>query len=106
VVFDNVSAIQTTATFLSAGTYVLQLTADDGELTADDQITITVNEEGNVFTSEVQVAASSDDAEESVSGSMSLTSRDLELVYTGGNQTVGIRFNSVDVPQDATIVDA
>jgi K319L-like, PKD domain/Fibronectin type III domain len=42
VVFDNAYAIQTTATFLSAGTYVLQLTADDGELTASDQVTINV----------------------------------------------------------------
>jgi PKD repeat protein len=44
VVFDNAYAIQTTARFLTAGIYVLQLTADDGELTASDQITITVNE--------------------------------------------------------------
>jgi Ca-dependent carbohydrate-binding module xylan-binding/K319L-like, PKD domain len=106
VVFDDAYAIQTTARFLSAGIYVLQLTADDGDLTAGDQITITVNEGGNVFISEVQVASGSDDAEESVSGYVRLTSSDLELVYTNSNQTVGIRFNSVDVPHDATIVNA
>ncbi|MCB0034253.1 MAG: hypothetical protein KDE51_09550 [Anaerolineales bacterium] len=28
------------------------------------------------------------------------------LVYSGGNQTVGIRFNGVDLPQGATINNA
>ncbi|MCJ7716421.1 MAG: hypothetical protein MUO54_07870, partial [Anaerolineales bacterium] len=42
VVFDNAYDIQTTATFLSAGTYVLQLTADDREFTSSDKVTITV----------------------------------------------------------------
>ena len=106
VEFYDADAIQTTARFLSAGTYVLELTADDGELTAGDQITITVDEGGNIFTSEVQVASGSDDAEENASGYVSSRSNDLELVYSRGNQTVGIRFNSVDVPHDATIVNA
>jgi len=47
VVFDNTYAIQTTATLLSAGTYVIQLTADDGELTAGDQFTINVTKAGS-----------------------------------------------------------
>ena len=55
---------------------------------------------------EVRVAAGSDDAEESASGSMSLTSSDLELVYDGSDQMVGIRFSGVDIPQGATIVNA
>jgi hypothetical protein len=38
---------------------------------------------------------------------MSLTSSDLELVHIGsGDQTVGIRFVGVNIPQGATIVDA
>jgi hypothetical protein len=37
---------------------------------------------------------------------MSLTSSDLELVYSGGDQTVGMRFNGVDIPQGAAIVNA
>ena len=57
-------------------------------------------------TVEVRVAASSDDAEESASGNASLTSSDLELVSTGSNQTVGMRFNGVAVPPGATIVKA
>jgi hypothetical protein len=42
VVFENAYAIQTTVTFLSAGTYVLRLSADDGKLAADDDVTVNV----------------------------------------------------------------
>src|SRR5439155_3632165 len=55
---------------------------------------------------EVRVSASSDDAEEQSSGTVSLTSSDLELVYDGNNQTVGMRFTGVNIPRGATIVNA
>ncbi len=55
---------------------------------------------------DVRVSASSDDAEERADGSMSLTSSDLELVYDGGDQTVGMRFTGVAVPQGASIIAA
>ncbi|MGI9455951.1 MAG: DNRLRE domain-containing protein, partial [Aeoliella sp.] len=42
VTFGNASAIDTTADFSTAGTYVLQLTADDGQLNDSDQMTVTV----------------------------------------------------------------
>ena len=41
--FGNANGVDTTATFSTAGTYVLQLTANDGDLSASDPITITVN---------------------------------------------------------------
>ncbi len=87
---------------------MLLLTASDGVLTASDEVTIAVNEDsGQATTVEVRVAAGLDDAEESSSGSVGLTSSDLELVYdSGSNQTVGIRFNGLDIPQGATIVNA
>jgi hypothetical protein len=66
-------------------------------------ITSPANSQEEIF---IRVAAGSDDAEESASGSVSLNSSDLELVYTGSNQTVGMRFNGVDIPQGATITDA
>jgi hypothetical protein len=44
VIFANASAPQTTATFSTAGTYVLQLEADDGALSATDTTTVTVSE--------------------------------------------------------------
>ncbi len=41
------SVPETMATFIEAGTYVLRLTADDGELTAGDKTSIVVNPESN-----------------------------------------------------------
>ena len=55
---------------------------------------------------EVRVDASSDDAEEREGGNVSLGSSDLELVFDGDDQTVGVRFTGIGVPQGATIVDA
>ena len=43
VTFANANALSTTATFSVAGTYVLQLTADDTEYTSSDTVTIIVN---------------------------------------------------------------
>ncbi|MFC1752268.1 hypothetical protein ACFL96_02615 [Thermoproteota archaeon] len=49
VTIDNAYATDTTATFSDIGTYVLRLTADDGELQASDTVTIDVigNEGGS-----------------------------------------------------------
>jgi PKD repeat protein len=55
---------------------------------------------------DVRVAASSDDAEERADRSMYRTSSDLEMVYDGGDQTVGIRFTGVAIPQGAWITNA
>ena len=43
VTFTNATAADTNATFSTAGTYVLRLTATDGALTAQDELTVTVN---------------------------------------------------------------
>jgi uncharacterized protein YjiK len=61
---------------------------------------------GGASTVEVRVAASTDDAEEKATGGMRLASSDLELVFDGGDQTVGMRFNAVTVPRGATITNA
>lgn len=55
---------------------------------------------------DVPVSASSDDAEESASGTVTLNSSDLELIRDSSDQKVGIRFAGVNVPQGATIVNA
>jgi Tfp pilus tip-associated adhesin PilY1 len=55
----------------------------------------------------IRVSQGSDDAEESSSGTVNATgSSDLELVYDGSNQTVGIRFQHVSIPKNATITNA
>ena len=46
VTFGDDSIEDTTATFSTDGTYVLRLAADDGDLTAYDELTITVNPQG------------------------------------------------------------
>ncbi len=61
---------------------------------------------GSTTVVEVRVAAGADDAEEGPTGSVSLTSSDLELVHDSDDQTVGLRFASLDVPPGATIVSA
>jgi len=56
----------------------------------------------------VQAGVSNDDndAEEASDGSVDLGSSDLELIDDGGDQTVGIRFTSINIPKDADIVSA
>ena len=108
VSFANPTAPSTTASFTAAGQYVLRLTGSDGELSANDTVAVSVTAAGTgVTVVEARPAASSDDAEEKTSGSVSLTSTDLELVVDGSaNQTVGIRFPSLSVPAGATVVRA
>lgn len=56
---------------------------------------------------ETQVASGADDVEEGPSGSVKVTSSDLELTTDGSKiQLIGIRFTDIDIPQGATIVDA
>ncbi|MGE3315225.1 MAG: DNRLRE domain-containing protein [Planctomycetaceae bacterium] len=43
VTFGNASAVDTTASFSAAGTYVLRLSANDGQLSSSDDVTIVVN---------------------------------------------------------------
>ena len=42
VVFADPTKVDTTATFTAAGTYVLRLTATDGEFTVTDDVTVVV----------------------------------------------------------------
>lgn len=105
VTFGNENAVDTTATFSQIGTYVLRLTANDGELTSSDDVTIQVVS-SLPQSINVRIATGSDDAEEKASGTMVLTSSDLELVYDGSNQKVGLRFTRVAIPPGATINNA
>ncbi|RDE24101.1 VWA domain-containing protein [Motiliproteus coralliicola] len=54
----------------------------------------------------VRVDSSSDDAEQSSSGNVNLSSTDLELVTDGSSQTIGIRFNNVQLNQGSTVGSA
>jgi hypothetical protein len=104
VTLADPGAVDTVATFPAAGTYVLRLEASDGALTASDTVSIVVQDTGPVLIKlDARVTAGADDAEERPTGSMSLTSSDLELVYDGGIQKVGMRFNGISIPRGAVI---
>jgi hypothetical protein len=55
---------------------------------------------------ERRIAAAGDDAEESANGKLSRDTGDLELVYDGGLQKVGLRFTNVSIPAHAIITRA
>jgi hypothetical protein len=58
-------------------------------------------------TGDVRISASADDAEEAGSGSVALTSSDLEFVTDGSTtQNVGMRFTGLSIPAGATITRA
>ncbi len=108
VTFGSATAVDTTASFSTDGTYTLRLTADDSALTSFDELVVTVNPQGGVTSTEVRVSARSDDAEERATGSVSLGSSDLEFMFDGGadQNATGLRFNGMTVPQGASIVNA
>lgn len=60
----------------------------------------------NATTVEKRVASSADDAEEFAGIETNVTSSDLELVYDGSDQTVGIRWTGLSIPRGATITAA
>ena len=108
VSFQDASAADTRATFTTAGTYVLRLTASDGALSATDSVQIVVLPEPppGAATIERRIAAGSDDAEENASGSTNLTSSDIEMVFDASLQKVGLRFANLAIPPGATITRA
>ncbi len=108
VSFTTPDQASTSASFSATGSYVLRLSAFDGEKTTTDDLAVNVlpTATGNEAIYNVQVAAGADDAEERATGSLSLTGTDLELVLDSDLQKVGLRFLSIPVPQGATITNA
>jgi hypothetical protein len=109
VIFDDSSAVDTTASFDTDGTYVLRLTADDGEFSEFDELTVTVNpEETSLTRLDIRISARRDDAEENTaSGKITQGSSDLELAVEGSQpQLVGLRFKGLTIPVGSTISKA
>jgi K319-like protein len=103
VTFQNANAVDTQASFSATGTYVLRITASDGLLSTSDVTQITVHPAGTILR---RIAVGTDDAEESSTGNVSRSNNDIELVFSGSNQTVGLRFTSLAIPQGAIITSA
>ena len=96
-----------TTSGLSIGTHTITASVTDANgAQASATVTITVNSATSGNSVQVRISASADDAEESATGSMSLTSGALELVFAKTNQLVGMRFNNVTIPAGATITSA
>ncbi|MEE9426039.1 MAG: putative Ig domain-containing protein [Methylococcales bacterium] len=95
-------------TTLSEGAHTITATATDSDgLTSSDTITINVLASGGGTTRlSIPINSGSDDIEEKPDGNVIIGSTDLDLVASGGNQTIGMRFNTVNVPQGSTIVSA
>lgn len=112
VTFQDAASTDTTATFSIDGTYVLRLTADDSAASRSDDVSVTVQPEGggggggtgNVI--DVAIASGADDVEEKGTGRVRPASGDLELVFDGSNQVIGLRFTGVSIPAGATIENA
>ncbi|MEJ2139173.1 MAG: metallophosphoesterase [Gammaproteobacteria bacterium] len=110
--FADGSQPETSVSFSELGRYTLRLTGDDGALVSTDDVEVIVTEPGvDVFDAQFRVSAGNDDAEESVGTSVVyMDSGDLELIHDTdsqrSDQIVGMRFNGVDIPPDATIWNA
>ncbi len=96
-----------TTSSLSEGTHTITASvSDSGGLSGSDSVTISIGTSGGQTTLSIPITASLDDVEEKSSGSVIIGSHDLDLVASGGNQTVGMRFNGINIPQGSTIVNA
>jgi hypothetical protein len=107
VSFADPNSEDTNATFFAPGDYVLRLTVTaSGFSPVSDTVLISVSPEGRV---NVAVNNSSDDAEQTSTGSMKLSSLDLEMLdYDSGgpHQAVGLRFDNVAVANGTEIASA
>ena len=94
----------------TTGSRTVDFTLSDGDGGVSGTVSATVSVSAVVNqTLEVRVSSSSDDAEEEVStGSVGLTSSDLELISEKGttDQIVGMRFNGIVIPVGAVITSA
>lgn len=105
--FATPNAVNTTASFATAGAYLLRLTASDGQLTSTDELTVIVLPAATPSVLTKRVAIRQDDAEELSDGRVLLGTSALQLVMAGTiSQTVGLRFPDIVIPQGATIRNA
>jgi hypothetical protein len=105
-VFTDTNVVTSTVSFQYPGRYDLRLVANDGELTPYDVTTITVTKNLSQNAFELLIADIYDDAEELASGQIVTTGKDLDLVNSGTDQQVGLRFNWIDLPAGVSITNA
>jgi hypothetical protein len=98
----------TTVDLPAFGTYTFELAVTDpGGLSDSDQVVVTALDPSGSVTIEVPVATGADDGEEKVTGRVTLTNGDLDLVVdTTDPMVVGLRFTGINIPGGATITGA
>lgn len=93
--------------FIISGSGKRVAEAYDGVSSAAPLLTVEyIDNNATATTLAIRVDQSNDDAEESSSGNVSLSSTDLELIREGSDQTVGLRFQDVTIPAGSTITSA
>ncbi len=81
--------------------------SEGGAMTLNaSQLTLVELASGGDVDVEVQIIDGSNDVEQRANGSMYFTSSDIEFLNDGGIQTIGLRFESLNVPAGASITDA
>ena len=110
VSFGNPSAVDTTASFSAAGTYVLRLTASRRPGHGADEVTVTVRPPPAAARRprwRPRSPAGPTTPSRALPAGCDLASSDLELVTDGTKvQRVGLRFGNLQVPAGATITRA
>jgi hypothetical protein len=102
----HIDDVVVTALGVSGGTSTS--TSPSSTTTVSSAVTTTTALPAASVSLNVRVAASGDDAEESQTGSMSLSSSDLEFVLDGSDvqRVVGMRFRNVTIPFGASVTSA
>ncbi|GAA3141042.1 hypothetical protein GCM10010466_35110 [Planomonospora alba] len=105
--FADATAAATSVSFSATGTYVLRLTASDSALSASDDVAVTVLADGAPIPLNIPVAKAFDDVEQPPTGYVDWLGRSLNIPNAGGTaQTIGLRFDGLDVPPGSTITSA
>jgi hypothetical protein len=104
VTLDTPTLPVTGTTLTVEGLYRVRCAVSDGALTGADTIGIAVQQ--LLGLGDCPVMGAGDDAEEQANGLPSASVSDIELVYSGSNQIVGLRFPGVAIPPGATITRA
>jgi len=103
---DNTAPFEIIYSFINGSHELETIAYDNHGLTDNDTVAILVG----TFVGELNVLASDDVEQKESNGAVYFDSSDLELVHDfynfQGNQTIGIRFANLNIPQNATIDNA
>ena len=74
-------------------------------LSTPTEATVTIQDDDHTEI-EVSINSWNDDAEQLLNGQMYLSSSDLEMIYDGQDQIIGLRFNSINIPFGVNIFNS